>query len=116
MEQGLMKTKNWVLSAVTALCTGYYLTFAGYIWAGSPEASSAYRTTLYTVENMTCATCPITVKKAMSRVDGVESIVIDIESKLATVVYDPTRAQPQDIADASTGVGFPTTVVEELAQ
>lgn len=112
----MMKRKNWVLSVVTALGSGCYLAFAGYLWADSPEGSSAYQTTSYTVDNMTCATCPITVKKAMSRVDGVDSIEIDIESKIATVVYDPTRAKPQDIADASTGVGFPTTVVEEQAK
>lgn len=104
-----------VLSAA-ALCIGCYATFAAYLWAESPEEGAALRTSSYKVENMTCATCPITVKKAMSRVDGVESIKIDIESKAATVVYDPMRAQPQDIADASTGVGFPATVVKEVVQ
>lgn len=116
MERGTMKKQNWIFSGVTALCTGCYLTFAGYIWAGSSEGISVYQTASYTVENMTCATCPITVKKAMARVDGVESIEIDIESKIATVVYDSTRAQPEDIADASTGVGFPATVIEDLPQ
>ncbi len=111
-----MKRNNWVLSAVAALCVGCCLAFTGYLWADSPEGDPASQTSLYTVENMTCATCPITVKKAMSRVDGVESIEIDFESKIATVIYDPTRAKPQDIADASTSVGFPATAVQESAQ
>lgn len=111
-----MKRDNWVLSAVAALCIGCCLAFSGYLWADSSEGGSAFQTSSYAVENMTCATCPITVKKAMSRVDGVASIEIDFESKIATVIYDPTRANPQDIAEASTSVGFPATAVQEPAQ
>ena len=29
------------------------------------------------VENMTCAVCPITVKKALSRVPGVSQVTVD---------------------------------------
>jgi periplasmic mercuric ion binding protein len=37
------------------------------------------------VENMTCGTCPIVVKKALERVPGVSSTSVDFDKKTATV-------------------------------
>ena len=64
-------------------------------------------TRTFAVGNMTCATCPITVKTAMSRVAGVRTVTVDFAAKTATVTYDPTRANPSTIAAASTNVGCP---------
>ena len=63
--------------------------------------------TRFSVDNMTCATCPISVKKAMLRVDGVKSVEIDFGTKTAEVVYDPAITSPETIAAASAGVGYP---------
>lgn len=68
------------------------------------------QTVNFTVEKMTCATCPIAVRKAMSRVDGVTDVKVDLDSKTATVVFDPDLADPKSIAAASTDVGFPATL------
>ncbi|WP_291298464.1 heavy-metal-associated domain-containing protein [Elioraea sp.] len=69
------------------------------------------RTASFAVDNMTCATCPITVRTAMSRVDGVRSVDVDFASKRATVSYDPARATPDVIAAASTNAGYPAHLV-----
>jgi len=66
----------------------------------------------FSIENMTCATCPISVRKAMKRVDGVKSVDVDFETKIATVVYDPAVTTPADVAAASTNVGYPATELE----
>jgi len=66
---------------------------------------------IFTIEKMTCATCPISVKKAMKRVDGVTSVKVDFETKIATVIYDPTLTTPALIAAASTNVGYPASEV-----
>ncbi len=76
----------------------------------SAEATQA--SAQFSIENMTCATCPISVRKAMKRVDGVESVEIDYETKIATVVYNPALTTPADIAAASTNVGYPATEIE----
>ena len=109
----MLKVKKWVASAIAAFLMAAGMTFANALWAGSSDSESKLAVRDFTVENMTCATCPITVKKAMSRVDGVEEIAIDFETKIARVSYDPMRAKPQNIVDASTGVGFPATIVAE---
>jgi len=81
----------------------------GTVIASSEETEA---TAQFSIENMTCATCPISVRKAMKRVDGVKSVEVDFETKIATVVYDPAVTTPADIAAASTGVGYPATEIE----
>jgi mercuric ion binding protein len=67
----------------------------------------------FTVEKMTCATCPITVRKAMQRVDGVKEVTVDFDTKTATVLYDSNLTDAKQIGDASTNVGFPATLIED---
>jgi len=78
----------------------------------SVEAQQAQETKTFAIENMTCATCPITVRKAMNGVDGVKSVKVDFEAKTATVVYDPKVTNAQQIADASTNAGYPAEQIE----
>ncbi|MDE3108877.1 MAG: heavy-metal-associated domain-containing protein [Acidobacteriota bacterium] len=40
---------------------------------------------------MTCAACPITVKKALSRVEGVNSVNVNFDKKQATVTFDDAK-------------------------
>jgi len=72
-----------------------------------PVKAENLATATFAVENMTCATCPITVKKAMSRVEGVRSVEVDFDKKTATVTFDPAVASPEAIAAASTNAGYP---------
>lgn len=65
------------------------------------------KTVTFTIEKMTCATCPITVRKAMEKIDGVLSVTTDYESRTAKVVFDPAKAKLDMIAKASTDAGYP---------
>jgi len=65
------------------------------------------QTTTFSIEKMTCAMCPITVRKAMEQVDGVKSVKMDFDSKTATVVFDPSAATLDQIGEASTNAGYP---------
>lgn len=80
------------------------------IAAGSAMASENAQTVTFNIENMSCATCPIAVRKAMQRVDGVQEVSVDLESNTATVTYDATATTAAEIGNASTGVGFPATL------
>lgn len=70
-------------------------------------APATEQTKTFAIRNMTCATCPITVKTAMSRVAGVKLVKVDFTARTAIVTYDASVATPVKIAAASTGVGFP---------
>jgi mercuric ion binding protein len=76
-------------------------------------ASSIEETVTFDVDKMTCATCPIVVRKAMLRVDGVIEVSVDLESKTAEVTYDAEVTTPDDIGAASTEVGFPASIRED---
>lgn len=79
---------------------------------GRPAASAvAQQQTTFAVENMTCATCPITVRKAMESVGGVSSVQVDFTAKTARATYDPKRTSVARIAAASTNAGYPAHAV-----
>jgi mercuric ion binding protein len=61
---------------------------------------------------MTCATCPITVKKAMEGVAGVTAVTVDFAAKTARATYDPRRTNAAAIAAASTNAGYPARAIQ----
>lgn len=75
-------------------------------------ASAAERTVTLTVENMTCALCPITVRTAIARVPGVSDVDVDFESKTAAVVFDDAQAAVEDLTEASRLAGYPAALKE----
>ena len=62
------------------------------------------------VKNMTCAVCPITVKKSLEKVPGVTSAVVDFDKKTASVTFDPNKASPATLAKATLDTGYPSAV------
>lgn len=62
------------------------------------------------VQNMTCSMCPITVRKALQRVEGVQSAKVDFDSKTASVTFDPQKTNTDALIKATTNVGYPATV------
>ena len=74
-------------------------------------AASAQTQTTFAIQNMTCATCPITVKKAMEGVAGVSAVSVDFGTKTARATYDPRRTNATAIAAASTNAGYPARTV-----
>ena len=97
--------RNSILSAVFILSTVGVLV-AQYS-RGTPQEVGNYVSQTFLVENMSCAACPITVRKAMSRVDGVQKVDVNFRKKTVTATYDPKVADAEKIAEASTAVGFP---------
>lgn len=77
--------------------------------AASERSAPAARrvSATFSVANMTCALCPVTVRKAMEKVAGVSSVEVDFDAKTATVIYDPAIAAVDDIAAAAGLAGYP---------
>ena len=67
---------------------------------------SKLQTSIFDIENMSCALCPVTVKKAMEGVDGVQSVEIDFDATTATAMFDPAVTTIEAIAAASTNAGY----------
>ncbi len=71
-------------------------------------ALAAPRTVALDVPSMYCETCPITVKKALSRVPGVSDVRVSFEKKEAIVTYDDARATVDALTRATANAGFPS--------
>jgi mercuric ion binding protein len=84
--------------------------FALLLVAGSALAAEP-RTITLGVEHMTCAACPITVRKALSHVAGVAQSTVDMQSHTATVTFDPGKTTPEALATAVSEAGFPAKVL-----
>lgn len=73
-------------------------------------AWAAVKTVTLSVPGMTCPACPITVKKALSRVDGVHKIDVNLAKREANVTFDDTKTNPAALMKATTNAGYPSTV------
>ena len=58
-----------------------------FLLTGASLASESDETVTFDVEKMTCATCPIAVRKAMQRVEGVKEVEVSMEDESAVVTY-----------------------------
>ena len=108
-----MKNTVCIAMAVLAMAGGGVAYAVSGTAQDRPAATAtAQKKTTFAIENMTCATCPITVRRAMESVPGVNSVEVDFAAKTARATYDPARATAAQIAAASTNAGYPARVVQ----
>lgn len=67
------------------------------------------KTVILAVPGMTCATCPITVKRALAKVAGVTKVDVSYERLEAVVTLDDARATVAALIAATTKAGYPST-------
>lgn len=109
-----MMKRNLILSAVVAVFATWLLLTQHTL--GTSQELNGQVSQVFTIENMTCAACPITVRTAMSRVEGVQSVAVNFDEKTATAIYDPAIANAAAIAQASSSVGFPAQPLSDPNQ
>jgi periplasmic mercuric ion binding protein len=78
--------------------------------AAAVPALAGQQTVKLSVPGMTCAACPITIKKALTKVDGVSKAEVSYEKREAVVTFDDTKTSVQKLAKASAEAGYPATV------
>lgn len=86
------------LLAVLALCV-----VTGPAWA-------APRTVTLSVPTMYCPVCPITVKKALTKVPGVSRVEVSLAKHQATVTFDDAKASVAALTRATKDAGYPATL------
>lgn len=100
--------KTFVITAAGALAFGAAgAAGLGLVAAQPAHAAARAQTATFAIANMTCATCPLTVNKALRGVKGVRSVNVDFDTKTATVEFDPRQTNLAQIAAASTNAGYP---------
>ena len=91
------------LIALAALATG--LLASGAAYAGEQTVKLA-------VSGMYCATCPLTVKKSLSAVPGVNKVAVSFEQKSATVTFDDKKTNVQALIKATTDAGYASKLAQ----
>ncbi|TXI29645.1 MAG: mercury resistance system periplasmic binding protein MerP [Nitrosomonas oligotropha] len=73
-------------------------------------AWAAIQTVTLSVPGMTCAACPITVKKALSKVDGVQEVNVSYKKLEAVVTFDDAKTTVEALTKAIENAGYPASV------
>lgn len=73
-------------------------------------AWAAVQTITLSVPGMTCAACPITVKKALTKVEGVSQVDVSIDQREAVVTFDDAKTTVQKLTEATTNAGYPSSI------
>ncbi len=94
-----MKSLKNRLALLSALVAFPFSLFAGTL-----------QTVTLEVKNMTCAVCPITVRKALEKVSGVTDAKVDFDKKTASVSFDPDKANVAQLTKATADAGYPSSV------
>lgn len=69
---------------------------------------AATQTVKLSVPGMTCAACPITVKKALSKVEGVSKIDVNLDQREAVVSFDDGKTSVDKLTQATAEAGYPS--------
>jgi mercuric ion binding protein len=91
----MKEQKNLIAGALAAL------TLAVPAWA-SPK------TVTLNVSGMTCAACPVTVKKALEKVGGVSKVEVRFEKKQVLVTFEDAKTNTDALVKATTDAGYPS--------
>jgi mercuric ion binding protein len=76
------------------------------------HALAANKTVTLSVPGMYCSACPLTVKKALQKVQGVEKVTATFEPKEAVVTFDDSKTTIDQLREATAHAGYPSTVKE----
>ncbi len=69
---------------------------------------AATKTITLNVPGITCPACPITIKKALNKVQGVSKVDVNYEKKQALVTFDDTKTDTKALVKATTDAGYPS--------
>lgn len=75
------------------------------------SALAAPATVTLSVPSMDCPVCPITVKKALTKVNGVSQAKVDFDKRQATVTFDDAKTNVQALTLATKSVGYPSMLI-----
>ena len=71
---------------------------------------AATQTVTLSVPGMTCASCPITVKHALSKVEGVSKTDVSFDKRQDVVTFDDAKTNVQKLTKATEDAGYPSSL------
>lgn len=113
-----VRKNKFLLWIVTALVLGllalpYLIQHVPYAFAGGHEEAPVTRQVTLSVRNMTCGACTVTVRMSLTRVVGVRDAKVTLDPPRAVITYDTAKVGPEQLREAISRAGFPSTVMKE---
>jgi mercuric ion binding protein len=85
-------------------------------YAETAVALPNQQTVTLKLENMTCSMCTITIKKALQKVEGVQKVTVDYDSKTAEVTFDGPKTDSAALIKATTDAGYPSSLATPVSR
>jgi mercuric ion binding protein len=74
----------------------------------APPVQAASKTITLLIPSMNCPVCPITVKKALTKVPGVSEAKVDFDTREASVSFDDAKTTVGALMRATKQAGYPS--------
>ncbi|HEV2529204.1 MAG TPA: heavy metal translocating P-type ATPase [Thermomicrobiales bacterium] len=74
-----------------------------------------FRDIAFPVEGMTCASCVRRVERSLAKVDGVETVAVNLATERATVTYHPDVTEPDALRQAIERAGYRVSAIPSPA-
>ena len=75
----------------------------------SQTALAETKSACFNIEGMTCATCTITTKAAVKKLEGIKDIQVSLDEKSAVIKFDDTLTSSEEIKKKIDAVGYKAT-------
>jgi len=94
-----MKTKIILKSVIISI--GLVFLFSSGAWSQNTKNVEVKIKT-----SAVCGQCKDRIEKGMAYEKGIKDIVLDVDTKIATVTYNPAKTTPADIRKAISKLGY----------
>ena len=80
------------------------------VYAEITEVQSIQQTVTLKLDNMTCAMCAVTIKKALQQVEGVQKVIVNYDTKTALVTFDNQKTNISVLINSTTNAGYTSSL------
>lgn len=88
----------------------FFTLMFGLLGLSQTVSAAETKTITLDVPGMTCKFCPITIRKALKKVDGVIDAKAEFSTKTATVTFDPAKTNVDALMKATANAGYKSTL------
>ncbi len=74
------------------------------------------KTVIIPIEGMSCSACTARVKKALTSIDGVSEVDVNLADRNARVRFAPSKLSPDRLVGAVNGLGYHASAPTEVAK
>ena len=103
------KTSLWIITVVALFFMAFpYINWSSGAMAAGEDSKNILTEVTIPVEGMTCNSCNTAVEMAVNKLDGVESVQADFQTKKAVVKFDNNKVEVKEIIGAINNLGYQT--------